>query len=169
MMAEYDYDGLYEEVKTPKETDCILESPYDCYLHGNISDRQLLYQGKLCDEIDKMMARFLNSDSVGRQIKLPVVRLSKGVYLIGLIRCEISLNKNFRLVVGNNVPLKLLMLKTHQEQLDAIEEVKIAKGQTRNQVIIDKLKQLRASDFVVQSFLQRHGEATNCSSKRTIY
>ena len=66
-----------------------LESPYDVYAQNNIGGNQLLYKSKPCDDIDWMMAKFLNSDSIGKKLRLPVIRLEKGVYLIGLCKWEI--------------------------------------------------------------------------------
>ena len=64
-----------------------------------------------------MMARFLNSDPVGKKLKLPVIRLSKEVYLIGLCKSEVELNDNFRLMVkgpnsNRSAPLKQMLINT---------------------------------------------------------
>ena len=84
----------FEKAATPEtpDSDSVLESPFDQYQNFGIGDRLLLYQAKACDQIDYMMARFLNSDSIGKKLKLPVIRLEKGVYLIGLIKSQVSLN-----------------------------------------------------------------------------
>ena len=52
-----------------------LDSPYDQYTQDNIGDNQLLYRSVPCDQIDWMMAKFLNSDPVGKKLRLPVLRL----------------------------------------------------------------------------------------------
>ena len=95
----------------------VLESPFDQYLYANAGGRELLYQAKLCDQVDYMMARFLNSDPVGKKLKLPVIRLSKEVYLIGLCKSEVQLNDNFRLMVkgpnsNRSAPLKQMLINT---------------------------------------------------------
>ena len=58
-----------------------------------------------------MMARFLNSDSIGKKLKLPIIQLEKGVYLIGLIKSDVSLSDNFRLMVKDPNSNKLTSLK----------------------------------------------------------
>ena len=63
-----------------------LDSPYDWYNQDNIGSSQLLYRSVPCDEIDWMMAKFLNSDSLGKKLRLPVLRLEEGQYLIGLCK-----------------------------------------------------------------------------------
>ena len=73
--------------------------------------RELLYQAKLCDQVDYMMARFLNSDSIGKKLKLPIIRLEKSVYLIGLIKSEVILNDKFKLMVKAPNSSKLTSLK----------------------------------------------------------
>ena len=73
-----------------------------------------------------MMAKFLNSDPIGKKLKLPVLRLEKGQYLIGLCQWEIKLNENFQLVVksaNTESSFKSMMVHTLQMQLDAIEEL----------------------------------------------
>ena len=67
-----------------EDPDWVLASPFDQYIHGNQAGIELLYRGKLCDPIDQMMAKFLNSDPIGKKLQLPVIRLTKGLYLIGL-------------------------------------------------------------------------------------
>ena len=74
------------------------------------------------------MAKFLTSDKTGKKVKLPVIRLDKGKYLIGLLIWEIKLDNNFRLVAKPDntqkwFSFKSLILNTEQLQLDAIEEL----------------------------------------------
>ena len=88
---------------TSSASSAVLESPFDVYGQGIIGGNQLLYKAKPCDEIDWMMAKFFNSDPVGKKSQLPVVRIDKGVYLVGLCKWDIKINDSFRLVVkGNN-------------------------------------------------------------------
>ena len=54
---------------------------------------------KLCDNIDQMLARYLNTDCVVSNMRLPIVRLQKGVYLIGLMKWNMRLNCYYRLEV----------------------------------------------------------------------
>lgn len=136
----------------------VLESPYDTYLQDAIGGHQLLYKAKVCDDIDWMMAKFLNSDPTGKNLKLPVIRLEKGVYLIGLCKWEVKLNDQFRLVVKGAKTwssFKQMMMHTSTLQMDALEDLMHETGKSRDQVIIDKLYQLKASERVISNFRQR--------------
>ena len=43
------------------------------------------------DEIDQEMARFLNEDILGTKVTIPVIRLSNGLYLIGLLKYSLEM------------------------------------------------------------------------------
>ena len=113
---EYSDSTPNERSFTSSVSSQVLESPFDTYAHANISENHLLYKAKPCDEIDWMMAKFFNSDPFGKKCKLPVVRIDKGVYLIGLCKWDIKINESFRLVVkgGNSwSSFKQMLMHTH--------------------------------------------------------
>ena len=43
------------------------------------------------DEIDQEMAKFLNEDILGTKVTIPVIRLSSGLYLIGLLKYSLEI------------------------------------------------------------------------------
>ena len=50
-----------------------------------------------------MLAKYLNNDPFGKKMQLPVIRLQKNTYLIGLTKWIMRLSTNYRLEVkGEN-------------------------------------------------------------------
>ena len=69
------------------------------------------YVAKLCDKVDQMLAVYLNSDQFAKKMQLPVVRLERGTYLIGLAKWSMRLNKQFKLEVKGESSKKWYLLR----------------------------------------------------------
>ena len=66
-----------------------------------------LYHGHIGDEVDLEIANYLNTDTEGLEVQIPVIRLEVEVYLVGLTRVEVEMGKNKEVIVkGKEVTFK---------------------------------------------------------------
>ena len=68
------------------------------------------------DEVDRAVQRYLREDDYGRSVALPFVKISKGLYMIGMLRYSLVLNDDEELVgASSGILLSEMIQKTHEK------------------------------------------------------
>ena len=58
-----------------------------------------LYHGHIGDEVDLEIANYLNTDTEGLEVQIPIIRLGVEVYLAGMAKVEVEMGKSKEVVV----------------------------------------------------------------------
>ena len=92
------------------------------HLHDeSISSSEAVEEG---DKVAKAVRTYLREDGYGRCISLPVIRVGKGSYLIGLLGYSLVLNEDGELVGSSSgIGLTEMIRKTHERQLETMEKL----------------------------------------------